>query len=233
MINLTRCRGEEFGGKAESLGRLLRAGFNVQPGIAAPWDEPNHTSIELFNDLVRCVGSMKVTVQSKWAVRSSAIGEDGDEHSFAGQHDTLLNVECWELASAMSKIRASADNERSRIYRRDRGIHTGPKMGIVIQRMVPHVILRAVVFTHDPVTYRDDVVIEYTAGLGDKLVGGEVSPEQVVIIRAKPSVPVYLETLYRSALRVEELYGKPVDIEAALDRAGKWWLCQARPITTL
>lgn len=239
MINLARCRGAEYGGKAASLGMLTRAAFNVQPGIALAWNEPDHSTLELFNELVRAIGSLKVTIHSKWAVRSSALGEDSDEHSFAGQHETLLNVECWELEQAVRDVKASAFNERSRCYRRDRGINTGPKMGVIIQRMVPNVVMSAVVFTNDPITKTDDVVVECTEGLGDKLVGGEVDPEGWVISRlvldqssrVKPPHPVY--DLVRDALQVEKLYGKPVDIEAARDSDGEWWLCQARPITTI
>jgi len=231
MISLEHCRGLEYGGKAESLGKLIRAGFRVQPGIAFSWDARRYSSLEMFTELVRVIGSMKVTIHSKWAVRSSALGEDSEEHSFAGQHDSILNVECWELEQAVDKVRASAHNERSRIYRRIRGIHSGPKMGVVVQRMVPDVSMSAVVFTKDPITGSDDVVIEYTDGLGDKLVGGEVNPEQIVITRdALISCSHKYFSLYATALKVERLYTKPVDIEAAYN--GEWWLCQSRPITT-
>src|SRR3990172_5493844 len=122
-----------YGGKAASLGKLIRGRFNVQPGLALDWSYTPRTSMELLHGLADIIGSLKVTVHSKWAVRSSAIGEDSAAHSFAGQHDTLLNVECWELEQAVSVVRKSANSKRAKIYRRDRRINGGAKMGVVIQ----------------------------------------------------------------------------------------------------
>ena len=238
MISLKRVQDERlYGGKAASLGKLLRARMRVQPGIALGWNESLYTSSELLKALCDTLGSVKVVVQSKWAVRSSAIGEDSTEHSFAGQHDTVLNVECWGLDQAVSKVRESLYNKRSKIYRKNRRIEDAPKMGVVIQRMVPNVKISAVVFTCDPVAQSDDVVIEYTSGLGDRLVSGQVSPDQVIVKRGYETALIdeghkSLCRLYDIALEIERLYNCPVDIEAAYNN-DEWWLCQARPITTL
>lgn len=234
MISLARVRNTElFGGKAVSLGRLIRAGFTVQPGIALPYKGAKDTSsITLFNLLATTIGSLKTTMQSEWAVRSSAIGEDGTENSFAGQHDTVLNTPAWELEQAVASVRASAYTGRATAYRRDRKINGGPKMGVVIQRMVPNVTMSAVVFTRDPITGNDDIVIEYTSGLGDKLVSGEVTPQQICVPKEQvPHLARPFNELGVIAYQVARVWKCPVDIEACYDST-LWWLCQARPITT-
>jgi rifampicin phosphotransferase len=112
-----------------------------------------------------------------YAVRSSATAEDLPMASFAGQHDTYLNV----LGSAailehVSRCWASLFTERAVAYRSRNGIsHRQVQMAVVVQRMV-HADAAGVVFTADPVTSNRTIVsVEATLGLGEALVSGRVN----------------------------------------------------------
>ena len=110
--------GLPVGGKAEGLRRLLELGL---PGAAAfvIVGARETLSDELFAEVLQhyeALGAGPV------AVRSSALGEDSADASFAGQYDTLLNVSGAEaLRAAIEACLASAHNERATAYREARG----------------------------------------------------------------------------------------------------------------
>ncbi|OFW22411.1 MAG: hypothetical protein A3H97_16725 [Acidobacteria bacterium RIFCSPLOWO2_02_FULL_65_29] len=110
---------KHFGGKAASLARLLRAGLPVPPGFALAT-----TDVEaVFDGLADALTHLRLEFAGPCAVRSSAIGEDSEGASFAGQHLTLLNVRHEDhVADAVLKVRESAHTESARAYRRTLGI---------------------------------------------------------------------------------------------------------------
>lgn len=224
----------KYGGKAAGLALLINGGLPVQPGIAIAEDE-SPSGIDILHALMLACRSIKFTLHSTWAVRSSAIGEDGSNASFAGQHDSYLNVESWEIHSALTKVRGSLHNKRADSYRRVRSLEkTG--MGVVVQRMVPNVRYSAIMFTKHPLEDDGSMYVEYSPCLGDKLVSGEVTPESVAIprefkLRDWLNYGPKIDQLAEYGMKVESILGCPADIEAAYN--GEWWLCQARPITTL
>ena len=112
----------------------------------------------------------------------------------------------------------------------------------MVQRMVPAEVA-GVMFTADPVTgARNEIVVEATAGLGDAVVAGRVTPHRVVwdkragrIRLSRPGTPLTREDLRRLAglgRRLERHFGTPQDIEWAWYR-GRPYLLQTRPITAL
>lgn len=116
------------------------------------------------------------------AVRSSATTEDGSEHSFAGQHDTLLGVRTLpELEDAVRQCWASLWSERAVSYRQANLPDVAPCMAVVVQQMIRSDI-SFIAFTEDPVgKWRDHVVISASWGLGEALVSGMVTPDHVVV----------------------------------------------------
>ncbi len=113
------------------------------------------------------------------AVRSSATAEDLPEASFAGQQDTFLNVRGIDaLASAVRKCWASLWTERAIHYRDRLGIdHRGVAMGVVVQAMVPADVA-GILFTANPATGdRAELVVNASYGLGEAVVGGQVTPD--------------------------------------------------------
>lgn len=116
------------------------------------------------------------------AVRSSATTEDGAEHSFAGQHDTILGVRTQpELEDAVRQCWASLWSERAVAYRQANLPDIVPCMAVVVQQMIRSDV-SFIAFTEDPVgERRDHVVISASWGLGEALVSGLVTPDHVVV----------------------------------------------------
>ncbi len=116
---------------------------------------------------------------SAYAVRSSATAEDLPSASFAGQHDTYLNVVGpAAILQHVSRCWASLFTERAVSYRLRSGIdHRGVSMAVVIQQLVLSEAA-GVLFTADPVTCNRKVAsVEASFGLGEALVSGRVTPD--------------------------------------------------------
>src|SRR5437588_4546289 len=115
--------------------------------------------------------------QAAYAVRSSATAEDLPAASFAGQHDTYLNVVGpAAILQHVSRCWASLFTERAVTYRLRNGFdHRKVHMAVIVQQMVfPQVA--GILFTADPVTYNRRVAsVEATFGLGEALVSGLVN----------------------------------------------------------
>ncbi|MER6563462.1 rifamycin-inactivating phosphotransferase [Streptomyces sp. NPDC001027] len=113
------------------------------------------------------------------AVRSSATAEDLPTASFAGQHDTYLNVVGpAAVLEHVSRCWASLFTERAVVYRRRNGIdHRTVHIAVVVQRMVfPQA--SGILFTADPVTgNRKVATVDAGFGLGEALVSGLVNPD--------------------------------------------------------
>ena len=122
------------GAKALGLGRMIRSGVRVPEGFCVTTRVyelgkiPRDAVLEAYHRLGR----------GKVAVRSSATAEDLAEASFAGQLDTLLNVEGdEELLAAIERCWASLDGERAVAYRNAHSIERDVVgMAVVVQRMV-------------------------------------------------------------------------------------------------
>ena len=120
------------------------------------------------------------------AVRSSGLEEDGDVTSFAGQHESFLNVRGTDaLLDAVLGCWASAFSDRSVSYRAQHGIPASPRgLAVVLQRLVPAEV-SGVLFTANPLTgSRTERVVSGTWGLGEGLVSGAVDADTVVLDRA-------------------------------------------------
>lgn len=112
-----------------------------------------------------------------FAVRSSAVAEDLADASFAGQQDTYLNVRKHDIAKMVVTCWASYWNARAMKYRHDASKdHLAQGMAVVIQKMVKSDI-SGVMFTSDPVTGEENVIIEASWGLGESIVSGIVTPD--------------------------------------------------------
>ncbi len=119
------------------------------------------------------------------AVRSSATAEDLPDASFAGQQDTFLNVK--DDDDLLDKVRccwSSLFTPRAIAYRERQGFaHDDVKLAVVVQKMVNSDI-SGIMFTVDPNTNAEQVIIEAGYGLGESIVGGEVTPDTYVVDRA-------------------------------------------------
>lgn len=124
-----------------------------------------------------------------FAVRSSATDEDGERHSFAGLHETMLGVPARGVAAAVRKCWASLWSPSSLAYRAAQGMSlTGASMAVIVQALVP-ARAAAVVFTANPLSgARDELVIHATHGLGCTLVDGQITPDTAVFDKRGPTL---------------------------------------------
>jgi phosphohistidine swiveling domain-containing protein len=227
----------ECGGKARGLARLISAGLQVPAGVvivgadrAAQLDE-----LELAAWLER-VGP------GPYAVRSSAQAEDGEQHSYAGQYESVLGiVEPSALREAIDRCLAARTSDRVHGY--EAGVsEREASMAVIVQRMVD-ARCAGVLFTVDPLTGASDRwMIEAVAGLGEGLVSGRVAPDRHHVDPEQPerssrtgleSVlrPGELGQLVEQARRFASV--ARVDMEWAIDEQGQIHWLQARPVTSV
>lgn len=195
------------------------------------------------------------------AVRSSATAEDLDTASFAGQQDTFLNVESDELIEAIKKCWGSLWSERAIAYRRSQDIQDdGLAMAVVVQEMC-NADVSGVLFTVSPfnedvsiiesnwglgesvvsgeitpdsfqVSRETGDLIDSTVAMKREMITASGVSEVTTDLQNVPSLTdVQLKELVHLGIKVENLYGQPMDIEWAF-ADGELVFLQARPITT-
>ena len=270
IIRIEDITTEAVGGKAAGLAELIRWGLNVPAAFvildvavdaASGKDALDSTAQEHYwNELeehYQQLGGGKV------AVRSSALGEDGEQASFAGQYDTVLNVEGLdELKSAIQQCLISLTNQRASAYQNERAetvttqasakpnsndtnTSDDQKMCVIVQCMA-EASVAGVLFTADPVSGRyDRLVIDAAPGLGEALVSGEVTPDHFELNRGNEIISRDLAaedaslsdqqilTLAKDARKAQKAAGEHLDMEWAIEADGTVRWLQARPITTL
>ncbi|MHA7264518.1 PEP/pyruvate-binding domain-containing protein [Arthrobacter sp. TMN-37] len=219
------------GAKAATLGRLSRAGVTVPDGFVVPDVAAGGWERELPLALEQLGGS-------RFAVRSSAAGEDSTGASFAGQYLTLLDVSAPDLVQAVRQVAASGPAAAA--YAAATGRAGARDVAVLVQPMLAPVAA-GVAFTRHPVTGARTTVVEAVRGLGAPLVAGRAVPQRwQAEARAAPrrsgtsdvlSTP-QARAVIGLAQRVEGLLGGGQDIEWALDAEGVLWVLQSRPITT-
>ena len=117
------------------------------------------------------------------AVRSSGTAEDLAGSSFAGLHDTYLDIRGEdEVLDAVKRCWASMWTARATSYRRTKGFdQTQAKIAVVVQKMV-EADVAGVLFTANPLTAAtDEIVINAAYGLGEALVSGIATPDEHVL----------------------------------------------------
>ena len=116
------------------------------------------------------------------AVRSSSTAEDLEGASFAGLQDTYLNVTGTDqVVAAVRKCWGSLFTPRVLIYRHRKGFDQGAvRLAVLIQKMVDASV-SGILFTRDPNTGENHMIVEAGWGLGEAIVGGEVTPDHYVI----------------------------------------------------
>jgi rifampicin phosphotransferase len=167
----------------DRLDRLSRLKPDDREAIRALSAEIRRTleAIAIPDDLAAAItrSLARLGEQAAYAVRSSATAEDLPTASFAGQHDTYLNVVGpAAILQHVSRCWASLFTERAVTYRLRNGFdHRKVHMAVVVQQMVfPQAA--GILFTADPVTGNRKVAsMEASFGLGEALVSGLVNAD--------------------------------------------------------
>jgi len=273
LDEVDRSRVTTCGGKAAHLGELLRIeGVTVPSGFCVTTDafrrvvaeapsvdlsrlDPDDRAairqaveaVPIPEDVAAAItGALeRLGAGGAYAVRSSATVEDSPTASFAGQHETFLNVVGpAAVLRHVSRCWASLFTERAVTYRLRNGLgHVNVAMAVVVQRMVD-ADAAGVLFTAHPVTgHRKVSSIEAVPGLGDALVDGRVDAGVYTVrdgavgtVRVRQDEPVLTDDqavrLARLGRRIEAHFGSPQDVEWCL-AGDEFAIVQSRPITTL
>ncbi len=178
----------------------------------------------------------------KVSVRSSAVGEDGTNNAFAGMLDSYLNVDENRLIDSIKKCWSSLFNERCLSYKLAKKLNKSSSMAIVVQEMIDS-DFSGVAFSKNPISLKNEILVEYCKGLGENLVSGKVTPDKVIVdykIKEKSisnensynKVKANIKELCQNVDKIKKFYKYDVDIEFAIAH-GELYILQCRPITTL
>lgn len=227
------------GGKGAMLATLYRRGYPVPDGfliLSAAFDAHGLTENARM-EVETCYS--RLARAGKVAVRSSAIAEDSLQASYAGEFETVLNIDSREeLFRAIHEVFESGHSDRVKLYAEAAHDARPQTMAIVVQSMVA-AECAGVLFTADPLT--GDTASMHgnlTKGLGDKLVSGETGGEAFVYradtgaYQGPEHFLPYRESLFALAAKLAAEFEYPLDIEWAT-YAGQTYLLQCRPITGL
>jgi pyruvate,water dikinase len=258
------------GGKGANLARLARAGFPVpegfvittaayrafvtSAGIGQADTDPDQLQARITAAPIPAELSAHILAAYEQlgrptvAVRSSGTAEDLATASFAGQHDTFLDVSGDEaLLGAVRGCWASLWTPRAVAYRQEHDWDDHPEhalnlaLAVVVQRMVP-AEAAGVAFTANPLTgERSETIISAVRGLGERLVSGQgvvdewvVRGNQAICRRVAEGALNAAQALAVTHLarRIADTFGVPQDIEWAF-RGAELFVLQARPMTAL
>ena len=237
------------GGKGASLARLVRLGVTVPRFVVISADayramgqgEPTSA----FTDELRAALA-ELNLGEGLAVRSSAIGEDAADSSFAGLYHTSLDVNGLEaVVAAVKTCWASYRDAAASEYRQERTTEADGAMAVVVQQMI-HGQWSGVCFTANPVNLAlSQGLINAVPGLGEALVSGEVNPEEIVVSsddgrilerragdRSERLPDEAVAAVWRASKSIADQLAFPQDTEWTW-RDGQLYLLQSRPVTTI
>ena len=221
------------GGKGASLIRMTRMGLPVPEGfVIIAGGATEESASEEINERIASLPG-----RYTYAVRSSALNEDGSDNSFAGQYDTVCDVAKEDLPEAIKTVAASVGNSRVMEYLASSKV-SASDIAVVIQRFVKPEYA-GVLFTADAVTgSRCEMVGNFVEGEGEALVSGQKNASEFRINALKYAysgddvMKKHARKLYKYACRIRSEFGCEVDMEWAVS-GGKLYILQARPVTTL
>lgn len=213
--------GEQVGPKTKNLKTLLEMGLLVPNFVAVSAHEINKFKNN-FQGLSQAI--LQKFFRNAYAVRSSALAEDAQSESFAGQFTTKLNITPPELDKAIGETITQARE----FFKGDLS-----KFSLIIQEFIEP-DYAGIIFTRNPLGGRE-MVVEYYSGRGEEIVGGKVKPERLQFYwnaqltdNSLPALSVAIE----QAKKIEQHFQLPQDIEWCV-KEGKWYWLQTRPITSL
>jgi pyruvate,water dikinase len=188
---------QSIGGKASQLSRLaglhrVPPGFCISADVFGAARQPRLSSAlrEEIEASYQLLAERAGIDQPRVAVRSSAIDEDGPLASFAGQHETFLNVVGVEaIIEAVERCLASATTPQVIAYRQQHGLAIDAiGIAVLVQQLVLADV-SAVLFSANPISgNRQEMVLTASWGLGESVVGGTVSPDTWIVDAASHDI---------------------------------------------
>jgi phosphoenolpyruvate synthase/pyruvate phosphate dikinase len=182
---------QRVGPKAAHLGSLMESfqipsGFCIPASVYRTAGASGRLSPKLRSDISAAYERLarhSATADPSVAVRSSAVDEDGPLASFAGQHETLLNIQGIDaLLEAIEETWASARSETALAYRANHGLPVDDiGLAVLVQQLVASDV-SGVMFSANPVSgQQDEMMVTASWGLGESIVGGTVTPDSWIV----------------------------------------------------
>ncbi len=226
-------RPELAGGKGGNLAEIKAAGIAVPDGFVV-------TSAALLGGEDPLSKDSWAQVDAMWkkmgferaAVRSSGLNEDGEDRSYAGVFESVLDVDRDGLRDALRHVYESFATDSASVY----GHESRENGAIVIQKMVD-AEYAGVMFTEHP-GRSGSILVELTEGLGVGVVDGTADASSYEFGRTsgqlfdETSPPIDLAPLLETGRILEGLFGGPQDVEWAYVN-GRFMILQSRAITAL
>ena len=220
-----------IGNKASNLNILIKNKINVPDFIVL-----NKYNENKINDFV------KKTNSKLFAIRSSTNLEDNLNNSWAGLFNSYLNIEKKEIKKYFNKVKESIKNNEVIKYKEKNNIKKEITISVIIQKMIEP-DFSGVAFSINPLNgLADEILINLTKGLGNKLVDGKISPDEILLDKNTDNIKIKntsleiskekINKLKNEILKIEKIFKHPVDIEWVFDKNGKLYILQSRPITT-
>jgi phosphohistidine swiveling domain-containing protein len=226
LKDITDSDTKQVGGKASNLAKLVQAKLPVPKGLAVGLAAFSHNGKLL--ETAKEQAQQLLDHSKTYAVRSSALAEDAEGASWAGQFETFLDIPFGDVFAKIEECHNSA-KKRAEAYAEDKN-SSSFDIAVVVQEMLKPEYA-GVLFTKDPLTGKDELITEYVEGLGEELVSGRADPKRVVIdVHQGLELNFDYKQLIELANKTEQLFGVPQDIEWVW-ADNKMWLVQARPIT--
>ncbi|MBA3899218.1 MAG: hypothetical protein H0X62_03260 [Bacteroidetes bacterium] len=225
------------GGKAFNLSLLKQLKFPVPDGFVISNEafEKHKTNDPLFwNDLKSEIEILvKNSGATKFMVRSSAVGEDSESNSFAGQLESFISSsQTGALQENIIKCWKSYSKENVNAYQNASGQKLAG-MGVIIQELIEP-DFAGVLFTRS-FSNEENFLLEYVKGHGEQLVSGKINPFSLEGNRKagnqKYPAPFPTAELFKHGRALETLFQKPQDIEWVVKNK-ETFIVQTRPITT-
>ncbi len=229
----------------ENLEALYTVSADIQALIrAAPLPEDLEQAIRQHCEQLAARTGGALTV----SLRSSALGEDSIQGSFAGQYRTRLWVRAEDIATTYRDIVAGKYQSQAIVYHQQRGYRHQDVLMCVGCLVMIDALSSGVSYSRHP----DDpdgswVVIHAARGRGSQIVDGSAAYDLLHVAREAPHAVTWTRLadgaggksclteaqareLAEVSLRIEGHFGSPQDIEWAIDRAGALYILQARPL---
>lgn len=196
---------KEVGGKAFNLIKLKKLGFNIPKFVVLnqseflkyiPENQLTGSSTSNLQEIIENVQIedelLEYIIQSfdnastkTFAVRSSAVNEDGGEYSFAGQYESYLYVKFEDLPKFVKKVWSSNFSERVISYHESNNIERQNGIAVIIQEMIDPEI-SGVAFGINPNTGEPgSKVINSVYGVGEGIVSGALNADSFIISATK------------------------------------------------
>lgn len=221
------------GGKGHHLQQLVSWGARVAPFFIIGTNSSSQVDPEVEAEILSFIEKHKTVV-----FRSSMVGEDQLEASYAGLFETVLGVGVHNWKEALHKVYSSLESSRVQNYIAQKKLDQDLKMAVVVQKEIK-VEKSGVLFTRSPLEPTSAIAIDAGLGMGEGVVSGHVDVDHYLLTRLGEMITGHdnqvlstdeIKDLYTESLRLERKFGKAADIEWGIAQENIYFF-QIRPIT--